>query len=162
LSIDITAVRQSDAPASAKASPNGFYGEEICKIARYAGLSDKLSMIGFFENNPAFDKHGQTSHLIAQMMWYFMEGFCFRKNDLPHQNKSEFKKYKVLFKEQNQEVTFYKSKKSDRWWMEVPCPSSLREKYKRHYLLPCSYNDYQTASKEELPDRWLQAYQKLL
>ena len=162
LSIDITAVRQSDAPASAKASPNGFYGEELCKIARYAGLSDKLSMIGFFENNPAFDKHGQTSHLIAQMMWYFMEGFCFRKNDLPHQNKSEFKKYKVLFKEQNQEVTFYKSKKSDRWWMEVPCPSSLREKYKRHYLLPCSYNDYQTASKEELPDRWLQAYQKLL
>jgi hypothetical protein len=162
VSIDISAVRQSDAPANANASPNGFYGEEMCKITRYAGLSDKLSMIGFFENNPAFDVGGQTSHLIAQMIWYFIQGFSHRKNDLPHQNKKEFKKYVIPFKEQKQEIVFLKSKKSDRWWMEVPCPSTVKEKYKRHYLLPCSYRDYEIATKEEIPDRWWQAYQKLI
>ncbi len=162
VSIDISAVRQSDAPANGNASPNGFYGEEICRITRYAGLSDKLSMIGFFENNPAFDVGGQTSHLIAQMIWYFIQGFNHRKKDLPHQNKSKFKKYVIPFKEQQQEIVFLKSKTSDRWWMEVPCPSSVREKYKRHYLLPCSYRDYEIATKEEIPDRWWQAYQKLI
>ena len=33
VSIDIGAVKQSDAPANNNASPNGFYGDEICAIA---------------------------------------------------------------------------------------------------------------------------------
>ncbi|MBN2857059.1 MAG: arginase family protein, partial [Candidatus Delongbacteria bacterium] len=36
---DISAVRQSDAPGTISPSPNGFYGEEICLLARYAGIS---------------------------------------------------------------------------------------------------------------------------
>src|SRR6185295_17792470 len=66
VSFDITAVRNSDAPGNGKASPNGFYGEEACQIARYAGISDKLTSIGFYEINPDLDKNSQTSHLAAQ------------------------------------------------------------------------------------------------
>ncbi|MFN8133913.1 MAG: hypothetical protein U0Z17_01300 [Bacteroidales bacterium] len=34
-------------PGNANAIPNGFYGEEACQLMRYAGMSDKISSIGF-------------------------------------------------------------------------------------------------------------------
>ncbi len=162
LTFDISSIRQSDAPGNANASPNGFYGEEACQIARYAGLSDKLTSIGFYELNPTFDSGGQTAHLVAQMIWYFIDGFYNRKHDFPLKEKDAYLKYRVSIKDHKYEIIFYKSKKSDRWWMEVPCPTNLKSKYERHYLVPCSYKDYQTALKEEMPDRWWQVYQKLM
>ena len=161
LCFDISAIKQSDAPGNGNASPNGFYGEEACQITRYAGLSDKLTSIGFYEINPTLDVNGQTSHLAAQMIWHFIDGFYNRKKDFPHKQKEEYIKYVVSIKN-HQDIIFYKSKKSDRWWMEVPCPVNLQVKYERHYLVPCSYNDYQTACNDDIPDRWWQAYQKLM
>jgi arginase family enzyme len=160
LSFDITAVRQSDAPGNGNASPNGFYGEEACRIIRYAGMSDKLSSLGIYEINPLYDNHDQTSHLAAQMIWYFIEGFYNRKKDVPLKNKSDFIKYHVPIKKDDQEIVFYKSNKSERWWMEVPFHMN-KVKYQRHHLVPCSYRDYETALKEELPERWWQAFQKI-
>jgi arginase family enzyme len=160
VSFDITSVRFSDAPGNGKASPNGFYGEEACQIARYAGISDKLSSIGFYEINPDLDKHGQTAHLAAQMIWYFIEGYYNRKKDLPLVNKSAFTKYRVAIKNSEQEIVFIKSKKSERWWMEVPYPSN-KAKYERHHIVPCSYKDYKMACDQELPERWWQALHKL-
>ncbi|MEI7594655.1 MAG: formimidoylglutamase [Bacteroidota bacterium] len=160
LSFDISAIRHSDAPGNNNASPNGFYGEEACQIARYAGLSDKLSSVGFYELNPVFDVNEQTSHLVAQMIWYFIEGFNNRKKDLPLKDKTDYIKYRVTLKNNEHEIVFYKSKKSDRWWLEVPYQTSLT-KYERHHLVPCSYKDYQIACKDEMPDKWWQAYQKL-
>ncbi|MEI6122071.1 MAG: formimidoylglutamase [Bacteroidota bacterium] len=162
ISVDISSVRQSDAPGNGNACPNGFYGEELCRIMRYAGLSDKLSSIGIYEINPEKDNNGQTAHLAAQAIWYFVDGFYNRKMDLPVKDKKDYIKYRVMIKQLQNEIVFFKSKKSDRWWMEVPCPTKLKSKYERHYLVPCSYLDYQTAMKEEIPDRWWQAYQKLM
>lgn len=162
LSFDISAIRQSDAPGNNNASPNGFYGEEACKIIRYAGMSDKLSSIGFYEFNPEFDFNNQTAHLVSQMIWYFIDGHYNRKNELPHQEKKHFIKYHVKIEDQKDEMIFYKSKKSDRWWMEVPIRSLQKAKFKRHHLIPCSYQDYQTACNNDIPDRWWQAYQKLM
>jgi arginase family enzyme len=162
LSFDVSSIRQSDAPGNKNASPNGFYGEEACQIVRYAGISDKLSSIGFYEINPSIDNGNQTSHLVAQMIWYFIEGFYSRKHDFPVKEKSEHLKYRVSIKDHKYEIVFYKSKKSDRWWMEVTCPTNLKSKYERQYLVPCSYKDYQMACKEEMPDRWWQVYQKLV
>ncbi|MFA6923988.1 MAG: formimidoylglutamase [Bacteroidales bacterium] len=157
LSIDISSIRKSDAPGNGNVSPNGFYGEEMCRIARYAGLSDKLSSIGFYELNPIHDKEEQTSHLVAQIIWYFIDGFYNRKHDFPLKDKSDYLQYRVNIQKNKYEIIFYKSKKSDRWWMEVPCTT---DKYERHHLIPCSYTDYQTACREDMPDRWWQAYQK--
>lgn len=165
ISFDISAIRQSDAPGNANVSPNGFYGEEACQIVRYAGLSDKLSSIGFYEVNPAFDHGEQTAHLVAQMIWYFFDGFYHRKNDMPDRQRKdsgEFIKYVVSLKDFKNEIVFYKSKKSDRWWMEVPCPAGLQTKYDRQFLVPCSYREYQAACQDEIPEKWLQVYQKFL
>lgn len=161
LSFDISAVRQSDAPGNGNASPNGFYGEEACQITRYAGMSDKLSSIGFYEINPAFDTNKQTAHLVAQMIWYFIDGFYNRKQDYPIVDKSEYTKYRVSIKDHDHEVVFYKSNKSDRWWMDVPYPVNHQIKFERHHMVPCSYSDYETACTDELPDSWWQTYQKL-
>lgn len=160
MSFDITAVRQSDAPGNGNATPNGFYGEEACRIARYAGMSDKLSSFGIYEINPLFDNHEQTSHLAAQMIWYFIDGYYNRKKDIPLKGKTEFIKYSVPIKKEDQEIIFYKSNRSERWWMEVPFHSN-KIKYERHHMVPCSYKDYETALREEMPDRWWQAYQKI-
>jgi arginase family enzyme len=162
VSFDISSIRQSDAPGCGNASPNGFYGEEACQIARYAGLSDKLTSIGFYEVNPAFDTNKQTAHLVAQMIWYFIDGYYNRKKDDPStNNKSDYIKYRVSIKNHEHEIVFYKSNKSDRWWMDVPYPPNHKIKHERHHMVPCSYKDYETACGDEMPDRWWQTYQKL-
>jgi len=162
VSVDISVVRHSDAPGNNNATPNGFYGEEICRIMRYAGLSDKLSSIGFYEINPGKDINHKTSQLTAQMIWYFIEGFYNRLNDRPHLNNNDYIKYTVSIKNHKDELVFYKSKKSDQWWMDVPVKKFNPNVYERHHLVPCSYADYETACSDDIPDRWWQAYQKLM
>ncbi|MEI6456053.1 MAG: formimidoylglutamase [bacterium] len=162
LSFDISSVRHSDAPGNSNTTPNGFYGEEACQIVRYAGLSDKLTSIGFYEVNPREDRKGQTSHLVAQMIWYFIDGFYNRAHDFPFRNEEDYLKYRVSISDHKEEIVFFKSKKSDRWWMEIPLPMEQRIKYERHYLVPCSYADYQSACNNDIPDRWWMVYQKLM
>lgn len=160
LSFDIGAIRSSDAGGNANATPNGFYGEEACQMCRYAGFNDKLSSIGFYEFNPAYDNNGQTAMLVAEMIWYFIDGFYNRKQDFPLQPKSQYLVYKTTLKHEEHEIVFVKSKKSDRWWMQVPYPAggSLNERY---HLVPCRYEDYTTAISGEMPDLWWRTYQKL-
>ena len=161
ISIDVSAIRQSESPGNANASPNGFYGEQACQISRYAGLSDKLTSIGFYEVNPEFDNNGQTAHLVAQMIWYFIDGVNNRKKDFPVGSRKTYTKYRVNIQNGENELIFYKSDKSERWWMDVPYPSHQKIKYERHLLVPCSYKDYQTACDDDMPDRWWQTFQKL-
>lgn len=161
LSFDISAIRQSEAPGNKNASPNGFYGEQACQITRYAGLSDKLTSIGFYEINPELDINGQTAHSVAQMIWYFIDGYNHRKNDFPVGSRKSYLKYIVNMQEGKNEVIFYKSDKSERWWMDVPYPAHKKIKYERHLLVPCSYEDYKTACDNEVPNRWWQTFQKL-
>ncbi|NQX54963.1 formimidoylglutamase [Pedobacter panaciterrae] len=161
LSFDIGAIRSSDAAANANAGPNGFYGEQACRIARYAGMSDKLSSIGFYEFNPAFDTNGQTAMLLAQMVWYFVDGYYNRKKDFPLTPKSQYLIYRASLNDGTGEMLFVKSKKSDRWWMQVPYPTGI-SKNERFHLVPCRYDDYTTAVNGEMPDLWWRTFQKLL
>jgi formiminoglutamase len=161
VSFDISAIRSADAIGHGQATPNGFNGEDACRISRYAGISDKLSVFGLFEVNPLWDNREQTVFLAAEMLWYFMNGFFNRINDYPIVDKSIYTRYSVPIKDDRYEIVFYKSNKSERWWMEVPYPSKPNSKYDRHYMVPCSYRDYQVACNDEIPDRWWQTYQKL-
>ena len=161
ISFDIGAIRSSDAQANFNAVPNGFYGEEACQICRYAGFNDKLSSIGFYEFNPAYDSNGQTAMLLAQMIWYFIDGFYNRKKDFPLHPKSQYLIYKTSLKHKEHELVFVKSKKSDRWWMQIPYPTG-GSKNERFHLVPCHYDDYLMAVSGEMPDLWWRTYQKLV
>ncbi|WP_075341576.1 formimidoylglutamase [Tenacibaculum agarivorans] len=158
VSVDIGSVRQSDAPANKNANPNGFYGEELCAIARYAGISDKVSSFGIYEYNDSFDDNNQTSSLIAQAIWYFVEGVNFRAKDYPYCCKKNYEKFSVIL-EDDDPINFYKSDKSGRWWMEINLITD--NKYQRHALIPCAYQDYIKATEQKIPERWYKAQQKL-
>ncbi len=152
--VDISALRKTEAPANNNTTPNGFYGEEMCAILRYAGLSDKITSLGIFEYNPKLDNRCQTAQLIAQMVWYFIEGINFRSNEYPFTSKKEYKKYIVPI--DNDVIHFYKSNKSERWWMEI-----TNNITKKETLIPCSYQDYIEANNQNIPDKWWKTLRKL-
>ncbi|OSY87363.1 arginase [Tenacibaculum holothuriorum] len=159
VSIDIGSIRNSDAPANNNSSPNGFYGEEVCAIARYAGISDKVTSFGIYEYNGAKDEDGQTAHLIAQMIWYFIEGINSRAKDYPYTTKENYQKFTVIL-DDDDPINFYKSNRSGRWWMEINLISN--NKHKRHALIPCNYQDYEQALQQKIPNRWYKAMQKIV
>lgn len=161
ITFDMSSIRSSDAPAVLRASPNGLYGEEACQMMLYAGMSDKLSGLGIYEYDAGKDSPGQTAHLIAQMLWYFIEGYSNRKKENPLLNKKGYVKYRVAVAGVDSEIQFLKSKTSDLWWMEVPVPQH-KSRFLKQHLIPCSYRDYQIACSNEMPERWWQAFQKLM
>lgn len=159
ISIDLGAIRKSDAPGNNNASPNGFSGDEICAISRYAGVSDKVSSFGIYEYNSKYDTNNQTAALIAQMIWYFIEGVNLRVKDYPFSTKENYQKFTVIL-EDDDPIIFYKSNKSGRWWIEINVISN--NKYKRHALIPCTYKDYEEAMNQIIPDRWYKAMRKMV
>lgn len=162
LSFDLSAIRAADAPGNGNAGPNGFTGEEACRVVRYAGLSDKISSIGFFEYNPLFDQNRVTAELIAQMIWYFLDGVANRTGDIPEKDSPNFARYIVQIEGHNEDIVFLRSKKTNRWWLDLSFGRNDREKYEKHHFVPCTKEDYDQALKEEVPDRWWQFFQKLM
>ena len=162
VSFDMSSIRAADAPAGKYAGPNGFNGEEACRICRYAGMSDKLSSIGFYEMNPLYDIEDRTAQLVAQMMWYFIDGYVNRKGDHPEEDSENYIKFTVKIEDSVEDLIFLKSKKSDRWWMDVSVYAQMSKKYIKHQFVPCSYIDYQQALNNEIPDRWWKVQQKLM
>lgn len=138
-------------------SPNGFDGKEICALCRYAGISDKVSSFGIYEISSAYN-FLSCHMLIAQMLWYFIEGVNYRTNENTLSAKKEFVKYQVPIEEEV--LVFYKSPVSGRWWIEIPFVPSSNNKLKRHTLLPCTHSDYLDACNQVLPERWYRTKRK--
>lgn len=153
VSLDLTAVKSAASGNFTSFSPNGFSGKEICALSRYAGISDKVSLFGIFNHNNS----AQESVLIAQIIWYFIEGFQYRSNEYPFGSRENYIKYIVPLEE---ELIFYKSNKTDRWWIEIPFISDSNNKLKKSSLLPCSYEEYLGACNQEIPERWWKAQRK--
>lgn len=160
VSFDLSAIRGSDYSGNHLENPHGLYGEDACSIMRYAGLSDKLTSLGLFNFQPA-DRMSFDANLIAQMLWYFVDGVSNRKRDYPIGSKNSYVKYTVSIDDFKDQINFYKSDKSARWWMEVPYPKLEGAKFQRHLLIPCNYEDYQNALENELPNLWWKTYEKL-
>jgi formiminoglutamase len=160
LSFDITSIRSADAPGNALAQPFGLTGEEACQICWYAGQNEKLSSIGFYEYNPRWDdEQNKTASVVATMLWYFIEGYYFRKNEQNFRS-NDFLKYTVSMPVDPETLSFYRSKFSEKWWMEVPYADG-KERFARNSIVPCSYSDYQTAVKGEVPERYINTLAKL-
>ncbi len=154
ISIDLSSVKSADSGNFNPFMPNGFNGKEICALSRYAGISDKVSLLGIFNHNNT----RQESVLIAQIIWYFIEGYHYRSNEYPFGSKEKYIKYIVPL--DVDELIFYKSSKTDRWWIELPFISNTNNKLKKNTLLPCSHEEYLGACNHEIPERWWKAQRK--
>lgn len=160
LSIDLQSLRSSDFRGDHYTSPNGFFNQDLCQLARYAGISDKLTSLGIFNLLPG--NLGEQSHeQVAQLIWYFMDGVAQRMGDFPIGSKKDYTRFTVFMEEIKHDLVFLKSNKSDRWWMEVPYPPKEGLKYERHHLVPCNKRDYELALENDIPDLWWRTYQKL-
>ena len=151
ITIDAAAFCASDVPGIKHGSPNGLSGEDGCKMTRYAGMNQKLTSIGFFNYNPQYDINYQGANNLAEMVWYFLEGFSLRQNDYPtNENRDDFTRY-IVHLENYDDLIFLCHKTSGKWWMEIA-----------EHFIPCAKIDYDMAMRNELHDRWWQFYQKLM
>lgn len=154
VSLDLSSTKSADTGNFKNFEPNGFNGKEICALSRYAGISDKVSLFGIFNHNNTF----QESVLIAQIIWYFIEGYHFRSNEYPFTTKENYIKYIVPM--DDQEIIFFKSNKTERWWIEIPFIINGNNKLQKNTLLPCSYEEYLAACDQNPPERWWKAQRK--
>ena len=123
-------------------------------------MNDKLSSAGFYEYNPEKDDANKSSAMtIAVMIWYFIEGYKNRKNEKGFQT-NDFLKYTVAMDGEPESIIFYKSRLSEKWWLEVLNNASIGL-YDRNQIIPCDYSDYELATKGELPERWMSAHRKM-
>ena len=147
LSFDVNAIKNSDAPACHR-SPNGLTGEEACSLSRYAGMSSSVSSFGIFGYDDSKDHHHLTALQIAQMLWYFVDGKNRCSNESSLNDKQYFNEFHTAFAEID--TIFMQSKKSGRWWMQLPDKK----------LIPCSYRDYLMACNNQIPERWLRSQER--
>ena len=137
-----------------KGQPNGIDSRTICSLTRYAGISDRISFLGFFE----IPSTPMTDQLLAQMIWYLIEGVQLRFDEYPVSTR-DFLKYSVTLSDQI--MVFYKSDKSNRWWMELTNNSHLNNKTKSTTLLACTEKDYLDAMEDKIPERWYNAVKRI-
>lgn len=161
VSFDVSAIQAHYCPGATDSKVYGLTGEEACQLCWYAGLNDKLSSIGFYEYDVNKDTEDRkTAFVLSTMIWYFIEGFYNRKGD-KHFRSNDYLTYEVSLGGEPSSIKFYKSKISEKWWMEIPHPEDAGG-FLRSRMVPCNYSDYETALSGEVPNRWLSAYSKMI
>jgi len=147
LSIDMAAMAHAYAPAN-RTTPNGLSGEDMCTLTRFAGLSENLSTLGIYGYNAKNDLYELTAIQAAQMIWYFIDGKSKSKTEAPIKDRHQFTEYHTTISETD--TVFLQSKKTGRWWMQLP----------NQKFIACSGTDYQLAIHSEIPERWLRAQER--
>jgi len=147
-SFDISAIAHASAPSNSF-SPNGFNGEEACTLMRFAGLSPNVNTVGIYGYIPENDHDNLTAKQISHMLWYLIDGKSRGQREASLDERDSFIEYHTAFAEV--ETVFLKSRKTNRWWMQLP-----DKKY-----IACSYKDYLLASSNEIPERWLRAQERV-
>lgn len=146
-SFDISAIAHAFAPAN-QITPNGLTGEEACTLMRYAGLSPTVNTVGIYGYVPEKDKDELTAKQISHMLWYLVDGRSRGRREARLEEKDAFNEFHMAFAEV--ETVFLQSKKTGRWWMQLPDKK----------FIACSYKDYLLASSNEIPERWLRAQER--
>ncbi|MDB5191830.1 MAG: formimidoylglutamase [Segetibacter sp.] len=146
-SFDMSAIQNCHAPAN-RITPNGFTGEEACMLLQYAGMSTNVSTIGLYGYLPQQDQHNLTAKQASHMLWYLMDGISKGKHEAKLEDRDYFNEFRMAFAEI--ETTFLQSKKTGRWWMQIPGGK----------MIACSHYDYLIASSNDIPERWMRAVER--
>lgn len=146
LSFDLKALANAYLPVN-RLTPNGFTGQEACKLMQYAGLSSKLQVAGIF-GLTADDAQHMSSMQVAHMIWYMIDGIQKAKHEAALSDRSGFTEFHTICAEVD--TLFLQSRHTGRWWMQMPDGS----------FAPCSYTDYMMASHNDLPERWLRLQER--
>ena len=141
-SFDICAIQYANAPTN-RLTPNGFTGEDACKLMQFAGLSKSVNTVGIYGYYPEFDVNNLTAKQISQMLWYYMDGLYKSKMEADLDEKDQFNQYSLVLSDID--TVFLQSKRTGRWWMKAHDGK----------FIPCSKKDYIIASNNDIPERWM-------
>lgn len=154
LSIDINSIKHSEAPGTSRITPNGLQSHEICQLAKFAGLSNRLKVFGLFDIVKENDQNNVTVKLAGQIIWYFIEGFINRESEYPDSGENNII-YKVEVEGVDNPLIFLKNSITNRWWMQI----ETAEKEKLNFA--CSEKEYEQAANNEIPELWINYIQKI-
>ena len=145
VSFNINSVKSGDLN-NAHQYPNGLSSYELCSLSRFSGLSSKVNIVSFFEN---WDLSIMNS-LLAESTWYVIDGYSTRINENPLDNSNKFICYHIEL--DNYKFKFYRSKLSDRWWVEFINDQVISIEKD---IISCTYNDYNNCKNSVIPERIL-------
>lgn len=140
----LNAIRKTDFPCKNSTNPGGLFYEEACKISQFLGASSHLQSFGIYGYEAASDQNKAGAAVIAQLIWYFIDGLMHFREDKSIQ-KSKLIQYTVHASHSDLDINFWKSNESGRWWMEVPGQTD--------HWVSCTYDDYLEASHGEFSAR---------
>ena len=151
--INLSSLQGSDFSSTKNMTPNGFTSREICAIARYLGFSNKLTSLyvcDYIENYKKLDHF-----LVAQMIWYFIDG----KNHRPEIKSFDDTQYfdKIFVPTEGYNYIFYRNVYTNQWWIEVDNTVDGERSFE---IISCSEKDYEQALNGEIPNRWWKYFKK--
>lgn len=115
---------------------NGLNRREICAYMKEIGLSERLKSVGIFNYNIYSDS--QLNHqLLAQMIWYLIEGINIQKS---HPKEKSYETFFVLINDEK--YAFKRDVFSNLWYFGedddidncIPCSRSDFDEAKRGFL----------------------------
>lgn len=119
---------------------NGLNRREICAYMKEIGLGEKLKSVGIFNYN--FDTENKFNHqLLAQMIWYLLEGINIKKT---HPKERQYETFIVMM--ERMECVFKREIFSGLWYF------GKDEDVEK--CLPCSEQDYENAKRGILNKRF--------
>ncbi len=149
---DINSVRFSDFPQYKNHNPNGFYAEEFCQLAWFAGNSETLDLIavnGFPEN---LNESKTGVKLAAQAIWHIISGVDARQRFMPASNPEYFKEIHLQHTKFPEDLIVYKSKLNAKHWLQYG---------KATRLIPCTQKDMDDILHNNINDRLLASIKTL-
>ncbi len=78
VSLDIDAVRSTEAPGCSASNPSGLKAPELDKISYLAGRSSQIRYLDIMEVSPPLDDDHRTAALAASSIFWFFRGLCER------------------------------------------------------------------------------------
>ncbi|MBK9272202.1 MAG: hypothetical protein IPM48_11465 [Saprospiraceae bacterium] len=142
-------IRFSDFPAKGHPISSGLYSEEAASICRMAGAGENNQLFFIHTWQAKQDSTEQCDYNIAQLVWYFMEGFSIKKLDASAQ-KTQLTEYVVDLPEFDSEICFCKSEITGKWWFKSPYSGELSN---ANILIPCTYEEYLQTIQSNVPKR---------
>lgn len=121
---------------------NGLNRREICAYMKEIGLSENLKSVGIFNFN-GNSEHFLNHQLLAQMIWYLIEGINIQKS---HPKERSYETFWILI--DDAQYAFKRDVFSGLWY--------FGESEETDQLIPCSRFEYDEAKKGNLNPRFLQ------
>lgn len=154
VSLDLSVAKYVEAPGSTNGTTNGLHSEEVCQLAKYAGLSERVKVFGLFGIDPLKSDDKATIQLAAQISWYFAEGVQYRDSNSLIDN-GNCTVYQVQVDGFDNPLEFLKNNITNQWWMK------FGDNLKETLFFACSEKVYQQASENEIPALWMKYLQKI-